>query len=85
MVTVGADVPEVDFGIRCKTSAGAITYKESNAKPWDAEFDTLYFFGESGEINLSPTAKNALITEVAVSADKGKTFASLQHATTMRM
>ena len=78
VVTVGADVPEVDFGIRCKTSAGAITYKESNAKPWDAEFDTVYFFGESGEINLSPTAKNALITEVAVSADKGKTFAALK-------
>lgn len=78
VVTSGIEVADVDFGIKSKTSAGSIVYKESNAKSWDSEFDTLYFFGESGEIKLSPTAKDANITEVAVSADKGINYTVIE-------
>ncbi len=80
VVTVGADVPEVDFGIESKTSAGSILYQETNKKPWDSEFDTLYFFGERGELRLSPTLTDGSITEVAVSHNKGESFVILEAA-----
>lgn len=80
VVTVGTDTPDVDFGIECKTSAGSMVYTPSNAKSWDAEFDTLYFFGESGEIKLSPTFAGGNITEVAVSGDKGESYTVLDTA-----
>ena len=78
VVTVGEGVPDVDFGIECKTGAGSVVYNEANAKPWDSEFDTLYFFGESGEIKFSPTVENANITEVAISSDKGANYTVLE-------
>lgn len=77
VVTVGGDAPEVDFGIESKSSYGSMVYSEANKKPWDSEFDTLYFLGDSGEIKLSPTAKDNGITEVSVSNDKGKTYTVL--------
>ncbi|MBQ8391722.1 MAG: S-layer homology domain-containing protein, partial [Clostridia bacterium] len=80
IVTVGLDVPDVDFGIESKAGAGSIVYNEANTKPWDSEFDTLYFFGESGEIKLSPTLTDGNISEVAVSHDKGKSFITLEAA-----
>ena len=78
VVTVGRYVPDVDFGIKSKTSSGSMIYTDNNSKPWDAEFDTLYFFGESGEIKLSPFLTEGRITEVAVSADKGKNYTILE-------
>ncbi|MBQ8808672.1 MAG: S-layer homology domain-containing protein, partial [Clostridia bacterium] len=78
IVTVGTEVPDVDFGIKSKTSAGSVVYKEENKKPWDSEFDTLYFFGESGEIKLSPALAGGEVTEVAVSSDKGNAFKILE-------
>ncbi len=78
VITVGKNVPDVDFGIECKTGAGSMVYSVTNSKPWDSEFDTVYFFGESGEIKLSPTAENTNITEVAISSDKGKNYTVLE-------
>ncbi len=80
VVTVGADVPDVDFGIESKASAGSMVYTETNSKSWDAEFDTLYFIGESGEIKLSPSFEGGNITEVAVSGDKGESYTVLEFA-----
>ena len=77
VVTVGDEVPDVDFGIECKTGVGSIVYAPSNARHWDAEFDTLYFLGESGEIMLSPTLTDGTVTEVAVSSDKGENYTVL--------
>jgi len=77
LVTVGDNAPEVDFGIESKVSYGSMVYSEANKKPWDSEFDTLYFFGDGGEIKLSPTAKDEIITKVSVSNDKGKTYTVL--------
>lgn len=74
VVTVGENTPNVNFGIDCKTSAGSTTYSKENAKPFDSELDTLYFFGDSGELKLSPSSEDGNITEVAVSHDKGKTY-----------
>ena len=78
VVTVGADAPGVDFGIESKSSAGSMVYAEANKKPWDSEFDTLYFFGENGEIKLSPSFAQGNITEVAVSGDKGESYTVLE-------
>ncbi len=80
VVTVGADVPDVDFGIESKASAGSMVYTETNSKSWDAEFDTLYFLCESGEIKLSPSFAEGTITEVAVSGDKGESYTVLEFA-----
>ncbi len=80
VVTVGADVPDVDFGIKSKASAGSMVYTETNSKSWDAEFDTLYFIGKSGEIKLSPSFAEGTITEVAVSGDKGESYTVLELA-----
>ncbi len=80
VVTVSADVPDVDFGIESKSSAGSMVYTETNSKSWDSEFDTLYFIGENGEIKLSPSFESGNITEVAVSGDKGKNYTVLESA-----
>ena len=74
VVTAGGETPDVDFGIDCKTGAGSIVYNDANKKPWDSELDTLYFFGEKGEIKFSPAFANGSITEVAVSGDKGNSY-----------
>ncbi len=70
IVTVGGEDNSVDFGIDCFSSQGGLIYKESNGKAWDAEFDTLYFTGDTGQLELKPTA-NSTVKEVAVSHDKG--------------
>ena len=81
IVQAGGETADVDFGIQSKASQGtktsALTYSASNAKPWDAEFDTLYFTGESGELKLSPTVKNGTLAKVEVSGDKGESWAEL--------
>lgn len=76
VVTVGQTGPAVDFGIQSLSSKGKNTYAQSNAAAWDAEFDTLYFTGESGTITFSPIT-GGTITEVAVSGDKGVTWTVL--------
>ncbi len=78
VVTVGADAPDVDFGIESKASAGSMVYTEANKKPWDSELDTLYFIGENGEIKFSPSFAEGNITEVAVSGDKGESYTVLE-------
>jgi len=80
VVTVGENVPDVDFGIEGKSGAGSMVYNEANKKAWDSEFDTLYFIGESGEIRLSPVLTEGIITEVAVSGDKGESYTVLEEA-----
>ena len=68
----------VNFGIECFASAGKVgssnvSYHPDSKKSWDAEFDTLYFTGSSGELKLTPSASSA-ISEVAVSHDKGASW-----------
>ena len=74
----GGDDSSVSFGIDGFSSIGKagssnVSCDPGNKRAWDAEFDTLYFTGTSGELKLSPTAASA-ITEVAVSHDKGATW-----------
>lgn len=81
VVQVGGHDSSVDFGIDCYTSAGIagsnnITYNSNAKRTWDAEFDTLYFAGNSGELSLTPTAGSA-ITEVAVSNNQGASWTAL--------
>ena len=81
VVQVGGNDSSVDFGIDCFASAGKgysdhIAYNSGAKRVWDAEFDTLYFTGSSGELKLSPNAASA-ITEVAVSHDKGGSWTVL--------
>jgi len=77
VVTVGGETPDVIFGIKGKASQGSVVYENSTPKAWDAEFDTLYFTGESGEIKLTPTVTDDTITEVAVSNDMGANWTVL--------
>ena len=77
----GSDDDSVNFGIDCFASIGKagsnnVSYNPNNKKAWDAEFDTLYFTGSSGELKLSPSASSA-IAEVAVSHDKGGSWTVL--------
>ncbi len=76
VIQVGGHDSSVKFGIESKASKGSLTYSASNARTWDAEFDTLYFTGESGNLKLAPTA-DSKITEVAVSNDKGESWTVL--------
>ena len=76
--TDGMAATDVTFGIDCLSSNVPGNYYEADkAVEWDAEFDTLYFLGDSGEITLSPSVKTGGIAEVAVSSDKGESFAVL--------
>ena len=81
VVQVGGNDSSVDFGIDCFASAGKgysdhIAYNPGAKRAWDAEFDTLYFIGSSGELSLTPTAGSA-IQSVAVSHDKGGSWTTL--------
>ena len=81
VVQVGGNDSSVDFGIDCFASAGKgysdhIAYNPGAKRAWDAEFDTLYFTGSSGELSLTPTAGSA-IQSVAVSHDKGGSWTTL--------
>lgn len=84
VVQVGGKVADVDFGIKGKSSqsksTSAMTYSQSYAKPWDAEFDTLYFTGTSRALEFSPTVSNGTISKVEISADKGNTWTQLTSA-----
>ena len=77
----GRNDTSVKFGIDGFSSAGKsgtenISYNPNSKMEWDAEFDTLYFTGGSGELKLQPTAGSA-ITEVAISYNKGASFSPL--------
>jgi len=81
IVQVGGNDASVDFGIDCFASRGSrgsanITYNPNNKRAWDAEFDTLYFTGNGGELKLSPSASGT-ITQVAVSYNKGASWQAL--------
>ena len=78
VVQVGGNDSSVDFGIDCFASRGTagtanVTYNPDSKRSWDAEFDTLYFTGSSGQLKLTPTAGSD-ITAVAVSHDKGSSW-----------
>ena len=80
VVQVGGHA-NVDFGIESFASlsspeADHVPYNPSNRQAWDAEFDTLYFTGSSGELKFRPSGGN--ITEVAVSGDKGASWTTLR-------
>ena len=75
--TDGNAAEDVSVGIRCYSSnKDAAAYDPMNAVPWDAEFDTVYFLDDHGELTFSPSAASG-ISEVAVSYDKGASFQTL--------
>ena len=76
VVQVGGHA-DVDFGIKGRASQGSLVYADSRAKAWDAEFDTLYFTGDKGELKLSPTVHNGTVQKVQVSQDKGKSWTTI--------
>ncbi len=63
--TDGNNATDVDFGI-----------KNNYGGTWDAEFDTLYFTEDYGQITFTPTATSG-ISSVAVSNNKGESFTTL--------
>ena len=70
LVVINVDgAAAVDFGIK------GLSKCQNSPAAWDAEYDTLYFLGDSGTLPLSPTGTG--ITDVAVSNDKGNTWTSL--------
>ena len=72
--TDGNAAEDVSFGIRCFSSnVSGDSYDPMRSVPWDAEFDTLYFVGDHGELEFSPSAVSG-IQEVAVSYNKGASF-----------
>lgn len=77
VVQVGQETADVDFGIKCFASQGSVDYSKSTPKAWDAEFDTLYFTGNSGELELTPTVEGGTVTKVEVSNDKGDSWTEL--------
>ena len=76
VVQVDGHDNSVKFGIDCFASQGNMDYTKSTSKHWDAEFDTLYFTGEKGQLKFSPTAKST-IQRVQVSADKGISWTTI--------
>lgn len=78
VVQVG-DGTYVDFGMECFASEGIhgssnVAYNAAQQRVWDAEFDTLYFTGETGELRLHPNLQGEV---VEVSHDKGRSFTRL--------
>lgn len=65
VVQAGNAATDVDFGIQ---------FSDSSNRSWDAEHDTVYFLGEKGQISFNPTVNSGLISEVAVSNDKGENW-----------
>ena len=75
--TDGNAAEDVSFGIRCYSSnKDSAAYDPVYAVPWDAEFDTVYFLGDHGELEFSPSAVSG-IRNVAVSYDKGASFQTI--------
>ena len=77
VVQVGGSTANVNFGIDGKASMGNVVYEKSTPKAWDAEFDTLYFTEEFGELNFTPTVETGTIEKVEVSNDKGISWTTL--------
>ena len=77
VVQVGGSTANVNFGIDGKASMGNVVYEKSTPKAWDAEFDTLYFAEEFGELNFTPTVETGTIEKVEVSNDKGISWTTL--------
>lgn len=73
--TDGMAADDVTFNIDCLSAnvSGGV-YEADKSVQWDAEFDTLYFLGEYGEMTLAPTVKSGEIAEVAISSDKGESW-----------
>ena len=63
--TDGNAASDITFGIM-----------NNNGKAWDAEFDTFYFTGSSGQLTFTPSATSG-IASVAVSNNKGESFTTL--------
>ena len=59
---------DINFGFNINRTEG-----------WDVEFDTLYFTGEKGQLQLNPTVISGVgtVAKVEVSGDKGKTYTVL--------
>ena len=77
VVQVGGSA-NVNFGIESFASLSTpeedyIPYNANNKQAWDAEFDTLYFTGSSGELKFKPPGA----TSVAVSNNKGASWTAL--------
>jgi len=77
VVQVGGSA-NVDFGIESFASLSTpeedyIPYNANNKQAWDAEFDTLYFTGSSGQLKFKPSGA----TSVAVSNNKGASWTTL--------
>lgn len=80
VVQVGDTADDVDLGIECYSS-NALTYDKEHAQPWDSEFDTLYFTGNEGELQLKPTVTTGsavTISKLEVSHDNGGQWKALQ-------
>jgi len=76
--TDGMAATDVTFNIDClSANVKENVYEAESAVQWDAEFDTLYFLGESRELTLAPTAKEGKIVSVAISSDKGESWTEL--------
>lgn len=71
VVQVGNAANDVNFGIQ------GTSQLNGKAVPWDAEFDTLYFAGDSGQLKLAPTVTSGSVAKVEVSGDKGATWTEL--------
>lgn len=77
VVQVGGHA-DVDFGIQSFASLSTpeedyIPYNANNKQAWDAEFDTLYFTGSSGQLKFKPSGA----ASVAVSNNKGSSWTTL--------
>ena len=77
VVQVGGHA-DVNFGIQSFASLSTpkedyIPYNANNKQAWDAEFDTLYFTGSSGQLKFKPSGA----TSVAVSNNKGSSWTTL--------
>ena len=77
MVVQVGNHADVNFGIKGKSSQGSLDYTKGTAKAWDAEFDTLYFIGTNGELELSPTVNEGTVQKVQVSSNKGNSWKTL--------
>ena len=71
VIQVGNAASDVSFGIQGNSKVN------SSAAAWDAEFDTLYFLGEKGQLTLSPSVASGSIAKVEVSNNKGVSWTAL--------
>ena len=67
VVQVGAEDTDINFGI-----------VNNGGNAWDSEFDTVYFLGDQGQLELNPKVGSGTIEEVAVSNNKGASWTTLE-------